>query len=74
MKSVLDKPTNASVALIWDKEQLVFCKCGHFLVNLGVTHNWYWQTHNAKVCTLELPDLVCWCGLKRSEHIDGHQR
>lgn len=50
------------------------CHCGQQKIPIpfdGV--NWYWQYHGRKGCTLELPDTVCWCGLKRSEHIDGHK-
>ena len=33
---------------------------------------WYWSRHTRVVCTMELPNLKCWCGRLRSEHLDGH--
>lgn len=49
------------------------CMCGHRWIPARVDRvSWYWQMHGRDRCTLELPDLVCWCGLKRSEHVDGH--
>lgn len=35
---------------------------------------WYWQRHSRTGCTLELPNSRCWCGLLRSEHIEGHRK
>ena len=51
------------------------CACGAGWIpkSYGRIH-WYWQIHGRDVCTLELPDKQCWCGLKRSEHVDGHSR
>lgn len=53
------------------------CSCGHRLIRKGVdvsyVSHWYWQTHSQTRCTLELPDLVCWCGLRRSQHVSGHR-
>ena len=49
------------------------CKCGQMQVPAGVDGvNWYWQRHARDGCTLELPNTRCWCGLLRSEHINGH--
>jgi hypothetical protein len=52
------------------------CACGHRLVppNPEVSVRWYWQLHSVSGCSLELPDVTCCCGLKRSEHVDGHAR
>ena len=74
MRSVLDKPTDPSKAMLLpiELEKAVVCACGHFFVDRNARCYWYWQTHSLGGCTLELPDVVCWCGLKRSEHIDGH--
>lgn len=74
-RSVLEPPIGSpsTVGLLESeiKEGLP-CACGHRLVRPNMRELWYWQTHSLKVCTLELPDIVCWCGLKRSEHVDGH--
>jgi predicted nucleic acid-binding Zn-ribbon protein len=49
------------------------CKCGQRQVPRGTDGvSWYWQRHSREACTLELPDAVCPCGLRRSEHIHGH--
>lgn len=75
-KSVLGPPTGkpSTVGLLPSEiESGVPCSCGHRLVRPNMREMWYWQTHSLEGCTLILPDLVCWCGLKRSEHIDGHQ-
>ncbi len=82
MPSVLDPPSGppSSFALLdIELEHAKPCQCGHLLIprrhdgyDYGV--QWYWQRHSVKLCQLELPDLVCWCGLKRSEHIEGHKR
>ncbi len=49
------------------------CKCGQQEVPAGAHGvNWYWQNHARDKCVLELPNLRCWCGMLRSEHIDGH--
>ena len=49
------------------------CKCGLKEVPAGCDGvQWYWQRHARYACTLELPNLKCWCGRLRSEHIDGH--
>lgn len=51
------------------------CKCGQHEIPArfdGI--NWYWQRHSREGCTLELPNSVCWCGLLRHEHTDGHQK
>lgn len=51
------------------------CKCGLKKIPAGADGiHWYWQLHSRTGCTLELPDSKCWCGLKRSEHINGHDR
>jgi hypothetical protein len=51
----------------------VKCPCGQHDIPAAIDGiQWYWQRHARTGCTLELPDLVCWCGLKRSEHIKGH--
>lgn len=50
------------------------CKCGQREVPAGCDGvRWYWQRHGRDACTLELPNKRCWCGLLRSEHIDGHR-
>lgn len=50
------------------------CACGMgYIPKRAEGVIWYWQRHSRKQCTLELPDKQCWCGLKRSEHIDGHR-
>lgn len=49
------------------------CKCAQMEVPAGIDRvKWYWQVHGRDACTLELPNKRCWCGLLRSEHIDGH--
>lgn len=49
------------------------CQCKRLEIPAGVDGcNWYWQYHTRTKCTVELPDLTCWCGLKRSEHNTGH--
>ncbi len=49
------------------------CKCGlrQLRAHEG-GHSWYWQLHTREKCTLELPNARCWCGLLRSEHLEGH--
>lgn len=74
-ESVLDAPKSkpSTVGLLpTEIKEGVPCCCGHRLVRPNMREMWYWQTHSLKECTLTLPDLVCWCGLKRSEHRDGH--
>jgi len=61
----------------WDERYrtmpAVKCACGMKEVPAAIDGvQWYWQSHSRTGCTLELPNLVCWCGLKRSEHITGH--
>lgn len=77
MKSVLDEPCGAPSTtglMPIEIEGASPCKCGHLMIpKRSDSVSWYWQSHGLRVCTLELPDLVCWCGLKRSEHIDGHE-
>ena len=54
---------------------LWLCKCGQREIPPGAhAVSWYWQTHGRDACTLELPNVRCWCGLLRSEHIDGHAK
>jgi len=49
------------------------CFCGQKVIDAGVDKiSWYWTNHGRMECTLQLPDNKCWCGLKRSEHIEGH--
>ena len=48
------------------------CKCKLKEVNGTDIISWYWQEHSAALCTVELPNLRCWCGLLRSEHVEGH--
>jgi hypothetical protein len=49
------------------------CKCDQHEVPAGCDGvQWYWSRHTRVACTLELPNLKCWCGRLRSEHIDGH--
>ncbi|MGB4782450.1 MAG: hypothetical protein WBH61_10535 [Candidatus Methylomirabilis sp.] len=49
------------------------CDCGLHEVPRAISGvQSYWQRHSREGCTLELPDKLCWCGLKRSEHITGH--
>jgi len=58
----MDKPT-------------VTCHCGQRTIPENVDRvYWYWQAHGRKICTLELPNERCWCGLLRHEHIEGHKR
>lgn len=75
MRSVLEpsteKPSTTGL-LPMEIEQGIPCCCGHRLVRPNMREIWYWQNHSTAGCTLELPDLICWCGLKRSEHVDGH--
>jgi len=61
----------------WDERYRIMpavkCICGQMDVPAAIdVVQWYWQHHSRTGCTLELPDLVCWCGLKRSEHLNGH--
>jgi hypothetical protein len=50
------------------------CKCGLKEIQDGIGGiSWYWQMHRREACTLELPNSLCWCGLLRSEHVDGHR-
>ena len=50
------------------------CKCGGHTVPAGCDGvQWYWQRHGRDACTLELPNLRCWCGLLRHEHVTGHK-
>jgi hypothetical protein len=51
------------------------CKCNLHTVPAGIDRvNWYWARHAREECTVELPNLVCWCGRTRAEHQnkDGH--
>lgn len=50
------------------------CHCGQHSMERPDIHsiNWYWSKHTREACTLELPNVRCWCGRLRSEHIDGH--
>lgn len=49
------------------------CNCGLHIIPAGFDIvKWYWQEHGRNVCTLQLPNERCWCGLLRSEHIEGH--
>lgn len=50
------------------------CHCGQHSMERPDIHgiNWYWSEHTREACTLELPNVRCWCGRLRSEHIDGH--
>jgi hypothetical protein len=49
------------------------CHCGLHRIPPSFTGvRWYWSVHRADACTLELPNLRCWCGLLRSEHQQGH--
>lgn len=49
------------------------CKCGlHQIPGWADQVSWFWQLHSRNVCTLELPNSRCECGLLRSEHIEGH--
>lgn len=63
----------------WDERYrtmpAVRCVCGEHEIPKAIDGiNWYWQHHSRTGCTLELPDIVCWCGLKRSQHKqDGHK-
>jgi hypothetical protein len=51
----------------------VSCKCGlHKIPAWANGVSWYWQLHKRDVCMLELPNIRCWCGLLRSEHLEGH--
>lgn len=73
--SVLDPATTVSSTglLPIEIEGARTCNCGHMLIPKHYASvSWYWQSHGLDRCTLELPDLVCWCGLKRSQHINGH--
>ncbi len=49
------------------------CHCGlhHIPAHIdGVI--WYWARHARDACKLDLPDTVCSCGRRRSEHQDEH--
>lgn len=49
------------------------CKCGlKTIPAYADAISWYWQMHARDKCTLELPNERCWCGLLRSEHLEGH--
>lgn len=51
------------------------CKCGlHIIPTPFDGVRWYWGRHAVNECTMELPNLRCWCGRLRSEHQDkfGH--
>lgn len=49
------------------------CECALMEVPAGCDGvQWYWQRHARDGCTLELPNIRCWCGLLRSEHVTGH--
>jgi len=51
------------------------CACGLMPVPSGFDGvRWYWQRHARDTCTLELPNTRCWCGLLRSEHVEGHAK
>jgi hypothetical protein len=75
-RSVLTRssePPSAQGLLPMEIEACVPCSCGHRLVPRdGGAHSWYWQHHSVNLCTLQLPDEICWCGRRRSEHVDGH--
>lgn len=75
--SVLDEADEPNSFGLFDFEikTAVVCACGHQLIPAHAGRIiWYWQEHGRDRCTLELPDLTCWCGLRRSEHIKGHKR
>lgn len=76
MRNVLERsdvePSTTGLLKI-EIAECVRCSCGHRLVKQGTISCWYWQRHSEHTCTLELPDLTCWCGLRRSEHVDGHR-
>lgn len=67
-------PSGAAEALEGKKIQPEgACKCGaHTVPEWADGVQWYWQRHARDTCTLELPNLRCWCGLLRSEHVKGH--
>ena len=79
-ESVLNTPKWPSRAMLIgepENKSTTVCACGHFILSSAypeaqTVHTWYWQTHSVGGCSLELPDSICWCGLKRSEHINGH--
>lgn len=49
------------------------CACGLHTIAAGVHGvNWYWAVHTRKRCSLDLPNVRCWCGRLRSEHQDEH--
>ena len=53
---------------------MTVCNCGFVDIPEGFhVVSWYWQEHSVKACTLQLPNVKCWCGLLRSEHIEGHR-
>lgn len=57
-----------------EEERAERCQCGMGLIPEGASQiNWYWQKHRRDVCVVELPNRICWCGLRRSEHEDGHR-
>lgn len=53
----------------------VKCHCGQRVIPENIDRvYWYWQAHGRGICTLELPNSMCWCGLLRHEHINGHKQ
>lgn len=51
------------------------CKCGLHIIPETITGvKWFWARHTKETCTVELPNIRCWCGRLRTEHQndEGH--